>query len=179
MRGSVIIQKHAIAMEFIVRYWVATAPVPFDGHKWDDSAWISHSTHPATRLGLRNAILSAEDRLAILYRQDEMTPHGCDIFLMEGEKIVIFSVHEADELLGMLERGEFSWESLEEMLASQVGPDEASNQNNPFPEYVPSTRKSDGVMASDVLTQSSRHPGVAGYFSGNEVPVVHQLDVDV
>ncbi len=150
-------------MEFIVRYWVTTAPVPCDGHKWDDSAWISHSTHPATRLGLRNAILSAEDRLAILHRTDETSPHGCDIFLTEAGKTVIFSVHEADELLGMLERGECSWESLGEMLASRTGPDEASPRE----------------PGRETALQAEAHPGAAVYFSEQELPAVHLLEVDV
>ena len=141
-------------MEFIVRYWVAIAPVPCDGHKWDDSAWISHSAHPATRLGLHNAILSAEDRLAILHRSEEVTPHGCDIFLTEGGKTVILSVHEADELLGMLERGEFCWEGLSEMLGTQTGREEASNRDSP-------------------------PPGVATYISEQELPAIHILEVDI
>ena len=166
-------------MEFIVRYWITTAPVPFDGHKWDDSAWISHSAHPATRLGLRNAILSAEDRLAILHRSDEFSPHGCDIFLTEGGKTVILSVHEADELLGMLERGEFSWESLGEMLASQTGPDEASNLDNPFPGHAPPAPEPSEASPPHALPQAGAYPGVATYFSEQELPTLHILEVDV
>lgn len=154
-------------MEFIVRYWVATAPVPFDGHKWDDSAWISHSAHPATRLGLRNAILSAEDRLAILRRMDEITPHGCGIFLTEAGKTVILSVHEAAELLGMLERGEFSCESLGEMLAFRSELEEAS------------PREPGRETAPNALAQAEAHPGAAAYFSEQELPANHLLEVDV
>lgn len=141
-------------MEFAVRYWIAKAPVPYDGHRWDDEAWITHSLHPPTRLGLHNAILSAEDRLAVLHRLDETTPHGCDIFLVEGENAIILSVHEADELLVMVEHGEFSMDSFRRLLSTQNMPDEAEQASPPPP----------------------HHGGP--HWVEPETPAIHRLDVD-
>lgn len=142
-------------MQFAVRYWIAKAPIPFDEHRWDDSAWITHSLHPPTRLGLHNAILSAEDRLAVLRGHEDQMPHGCDIFLVEGENTIILSVHEADELLGMVEHGEFSVESFRRLLLTQAPREEGG-------EAVP----------------SAPPPLHAPHWAEAEMATVHRLDVD-
>ena len=118
------------AMQFIVRYWINQPPVHFDGGRPDGAEWIDHSSHPAGRLGLHNAILSAEDRLSVLRHRHGAAPHGCDIFIESAERQVVLSVAEAEELLELLQGGSLSWEAFEALLAahpSATGKDSGGN----------------------------------------------------
>lgn len=101
-------------MQFIVRYWINHPPVQFE----KGEGWIDHSNHPPSRLGLHNAILSAEDRLSVLRSRHGDVPHGCDIFIEAGARRVMLSVAEAEELLELLQDGGLSWDAFESLLAA-------------------------------------------------------------
>lgn len=154
-------------MHITVRYWLATPPIPYDGHKWDDPAWIDHSTHAASRLGLHNAILAAEDRFATLRLLHPETPHGCVIFVVQEDKLHILSVHEADMLLDMLEHGEFSWETIKALLENRP---EAET-----PTDLGSHR--DQVMAEDDSGRRKPADVRLAQYSG-EADEVHHLNID-
>ncbi|HUX65442.1 hypothetical protein [Sulfuricella sp.] len=50
-------------MKFVVRYWSSQLP---DYRKPDgEPHWLDYSLHPATKLGLHNALLTLQDRLQI------------------------------------------------------------------------------------------------------------------
>lgn len=103
-------------MQFIVRYWVEHPPVRFEDGQQEEAGWVDHSSHPPSRLGLHNAILSAEDRLSVLRSRHGSVPHGCDIFIESEGRRVMLNVVEAEELLGLMQEGSLSWETFESLL---------------------------------------------------------------
>lgn len=116
-------------MQFIVRYWVDHPPISFGKGSQDGIGWIDHSSHPPNRLGLHNAILSAEDRLSILRSRHGTVPHGCDIFIESDARSVVLNVAEAEELLGLMRDGSLSWEAFESLLAARSSPAESPARN--------------------------------------------------
>lgn len=156
-------------MHIAVRYWLSTPPIPYDGHKWDDPAWIDHTTHSATRLGLHNAILAAEDRFATLRLLHPETPHGCLIFLVQDDRLHILSVHEADMLLEMLEHGEFSWETIKTLLETRSEgevPARASGRDQ-------------AMSDADAARPGPADARLAQYGGERPDDEVHHLDIDV
>lgn len=100
-------------MQIIVRYWVSTPPL---ASRSAAGGWVDHSSHPPSRLGLHNALLAAEDRLAILHGRYDTEPHGCNIFIESSGRRVMLSVQEANDLLGMLEEGGMTWNTLTALM---------------------------------------------------------------
>lgn len=156
-------------MHIAVRYWLSMPPIPYDGHKWDDPAWIDHSTHAASRLGLHNAILAAEDRFATLRILHPETPHGCVIFVVQEDKLHILSVHEADMLLDMLEHGEFSWETIRALLENRTETE------------APTASENDHDQAMPEVGPGPRQPAdlrLAQYSGEERNDEVHHLNID-
>jgi len=106
-------------MQIIVRYWISIPPLDSQA---GSEGWVDHSSHPPSRLGLHNALLAAEDRLAILRNRYDEEPHGCNIFIESPGRRVMLSVQEANELLAMLEDGGVAWETLAALM--EVGNEE-------------------------------------------------------
>ena len=102
-------------MRFSVRYWIQHPPVPYGEHPEQSGEWLEHSSHPGTRIGLHNALLSAQDRLSILYALHRETPHGVDVFIIDLRTVVL-SIAEGVDLLRLLDTGELSWSGFEGLL---------------------------------------------------------------
>lgn len=155
-------------MQIVVRYWLAKPPIPYDGHKWDDPAWIDHSTHPATRIGLHNAILAAEDRQAALRQLHPRTAHGSVIFLVQDDESQILSIHEADLLLELFEHGEFSWETMRALLETQRTGKVTIRELDHDPATRGEAHPRNPIAPR--LTAYSKESGDEGF---------HQLDIDI
>lgn len=103
-------------MQFIVRYWSSLLPIEF--RKADGSPRLAdYSIHPATRLGLHNAMLSHHDRLEIL------KAHGgeyeCEVYVVEGENSHVMTREMAISLFNTLPNGEVKWITIRECLLPQ------------------------------------------------------------
>ncbi len=157
-------QYHTSKMQVLVRYWLSNPPVPYGGHRRDDAAWLDHSVHPATRIGLRNAVLAAEDRLAALRQLHPGEAHGCVIFLAEDEESQVLSIHEADILSEMVEHGEFTWETLRTLVATQ-------HRSTPAP--------GDGAPPQQDDAEKPADTRLSAYAGESPGAGLHRLDVDV
>jgi hypothetical protein len=121
-------------VQFVVKYWLGKPPMP------QAAGWEEHSSHPATRLGLHNAILAAEDRLSILRARCGEVPHGCAIFIVGAERAIAASVAEAEALLAAIGDTDPAWETLaarlEEQRAKAAGaPRQAAPNATPMAAY--------------------------------------------
>jgi hypothetical protein len=122
------------AMRIIVRYWISNPPV--GGEEGGRGGWVDHSSHPSSRLGLHNAILAAEDRLAILRSRYQAEPHGCNIFIESGKRTVMLNVREADDLLGMLQDGGMAWETLAALVEVNPSGTAPSGETAAVPDHA-------------------------------------------
>jgi hypothetical protein len=93
-------------MKFIVRYWSSRLPVEYRGTE-EQPRWLDYSVHPASKLGLHNALLTVHDRLEILAAHGGS--FGCAVFVREGESAEQLSQETANDLFGSLPRGEVKW----------------------------------------------------------------------
>ena len=96
-------------MKFAVRYWSSLFP---GGFAPPDTAphWEDYSIHPATKLGLHNALLSMHDRNEIL--ADDGGYYECAVFLVTEEKAEKLSPVAAEQLFAGLPHGELKWLSI-------------------------------------------------------------------
>ena len=107
-------------MKFIVRYWSSLIP---DGFRHADGApgWVDYSVHPASKLGLHNAMLAVHDRMEIL------RAHGgqfeCDVFVVNGEHSERLLPEVANALFARLPRGDVKWLDINEFLLPERGAD--------------------------------------------------------
>ncbi len=124
-------------MQIIVRYWLTHPPLPSDGPIQARSGWLDHSIHPASRLGLHNAILAAEDWLSILRSKYGLTPHGCDIFVDERDKTIALNLSEAQTLYNFLEHGQLQWALCEQVLRGGAPSEEKPAPAAEEPEDAP------------------------------------------
>ena len=127
-------------MKFIVRYW--SSLLPDDRREPDGSpCWVDYSIHPASKLGLHNALLAVHDRLEIL------RAHGgkfeCAVFVAENAQTEKLSPENANALFSALPRGEVNWLDIRDFLlpALPVGLDDAlavvNNTNEHVAEQLP------------------------------------------
>lgn len=102
-----------MSMKFIVRYWSSLFP---EGYRESDGAprWVDYSLHPASKLGLHNALLAVHDRLEIL------RAHGgafeCAVFVVEGTQCEKLVPESANALFLSLPRGEVKWLAIRDFL---------------------------------------------------------------
>lgn len=93
-------------MKFIVRYWSTLLPKEYCGED-GKPRWLDYSTHPASKLGLHNALLAVHDRIEIL------EVHGglfeCAVFLEHGDKLEKLSHEAANSMFGTLPPGAVKW----------------------------------------------------------------------
>jgi hypothetical protein len=101
------------SMKFMVRYCSSRLP---DAHRDDDGSlrWVDYSLHPASKLGLHNAMLAVHDRLDIL--QAHGGQYECAIFVLSGETIERLSQEKAVALFAALPRGEVKWLAIRDFL---------------------------------------------------------------
>lgn len=93
-------------MKFIVRYWSSLLPRKH-GQAYGEPHWVDYSVHPASKLGLHNALLAVHDRMEILEAHGGR--FGCAVFAVEGDSADCLSQQEAERLFSALPRGEVKW----------------------------------------------------------------------
>lgn len=101
------------AMKFVVRYCSSLLPRAA-GDDGEHPRWLDYSVHPASKLGLHNALLAVYDRLEIL------EAHGgqfeCAVFVEEGGSSEKLSGEMANNLFAALPRGEVKWLDIKQFL---------------------------------------------------------------
>ena len=103
-------------MQFIVRYWSSLLPMEF--RKADGSPRLAdYSIHPATRLGLHNAMLSHHDRMEIL--KEHGGEYECEVYVVEGENSHVLTQELAISLFNTLPSGEVKWTTIRKCLLPQ------------------------------------------------------------
>ena len=109
-------------MKFIVRYWSSLLP---DAYREADGSprWVDYSVHPASKLGLHNAMLAVHDRDEIL--QAHGGSFECAVFVVEDEHTEQLSQKVANDLFSALPRGEVKWLDIHEFLLP-VSPEETA-----------------------------------------------------
>ena len=100
-------------MEFSVRYWSSLLPAEHRERR-GERRWLDYSVHPASKLGLHNAMLAMHDRSEIL------RAHGCQfecaVFVVEGKSVERLSQETANALFAALPRGEVKWLNIKVFL---------------------------------------------------------------
>jgi hypothetical protein len=130
-----------VPMKFIVRYWSSLLPRDYRERR-GEHRWLDYSVHPASKLGLHNAMLAVHDRSEILQA------HGCQfecaVFVVEEEHVDRLSPEKADILFSSLPRGDVKWLDIREFLlpvsppAIQSGVLQGiSRPAQPLPEQLP------------------------------------------
>lgn len=111
-------------MKFIVRYWSSLLPRDYRERR-GEQRWLDYSVHPASKLGLHNAMLAVHDRSEIL------RAHGCQfecaVFVEEGGHLERLEQEKADALFAALPRGEVKWLDIREFLLPTPPPETPSN----------------------------------------------------
>jgi hypothetical protein len=100
-------------MKFAVRYWSSLRP---DYRKpGGEPRWTDFSLHPATKLGLHNALLTLQDRLQILEQHGGL--YACAVFVLEfGKKEEKLTQEAAEYLFASLPHGEVKWLDIRDFL---------------------------------------------------------------
>ena len=99
-------------MKFAVRYWSSLLP---DYRKPDgEPHWMDYSLHPATKLGLHNALLTLQDRLQILEQHGGL--YACAVFVLEFGKEEKLTQEAAERLFVSLPHGEVKWLDIRNFL---------------------------------------------------------------
>lgn len=102
----------AMPMKFAVRYWSSLLP---DFRKPNgDPRWVDYSLHPASKLGLHNALLTLHDRRQILEQHGGI--YECSVFVLEGEREEMLTQEAAEHLFTLLPHGEVKWLDIRNFL---------------------------------------------------------------
>jgi len=145
-------------MQFVVRYWSAHLP---DEHREVDGTprLVDYSTHPPSKLGLHNALLSLHDRIEIL------EAHGgryeCKVFVVDGDSVQMLTPEMATELFYRLPDGEVKWTYIRQFLLPLE-----RHSPHPVAEEPPSHER------QLQLFEYTHVPG-------DDVVASHHLDIDV
>ncbi|MBI2308979.1 MAG: hypothetical protein HYU78_16955 [Rhodocyclales bacterium] len=96
-------------LKFAVRYWSSLLP---GGYCAPDTAphWVDHSLHPASKLGLHNALLVRHDRLEILAADGGY--YDCAVFAVGDGEGEMLSPAMAEKLFAALPHGDIRWLAL-------------------------------------------------------------------
>ena len=124
-------------MKFTVRYWSSLLPMDYRERR-GEPRWLDYSVHPASKLGLHNAMLAVHDRSEIL------RAHGCQfecaVFVVEDERTERLAPETANALFASLPSGEVKWLAISEFLLPSVPeapPAETSPPAEALPEQLP------------------------------------------
>ena len=136
-------------MQFTVRYWSSLLPNT-QRERRGTHRWLDYSVHPASKLGLHNAMLAVHDRSEILQA------HGCrfecavfvvgevvgdDVGELSGEAHAErLSPETANALFAALPSGEVKWLAIREFLLPSPpaqSPVDVALQAEPLPEQLP------------------------------------------
>ena len=102
----------AMPMKFAVRYWSSLLP---DFRKPNgDPHWVDYSLHPASKLGLHNALLTLHDRLQILEQHGGL--YECSVFVIDADKEEMLTQEAAEHLFFLLPHGEVKWLDIRNFL---------------------------------------------------------------
>lgn len=99
-------------MKFAVRYWSSLLPdyrLP-NG----EPRWVDYSIHPATKLGLHNALLTLQDRREILEHHGGI--FDCAVYVQESDKEEMLGQEAAERLFVLLPHGEVKWLDIRNFL---------------------------------------------------------------
>jgi hypothetical protein len=93
-------------LKFAVRYWSSLLP---EGFTPPDTgpAWVDYSLHPASKLGLHNALLAVHDRREIL--EADGGYYDCAVFLVGDGRNEQLSPEMAEKLFAALPHGRIKW----------------------------------------------------------------------
>ena len=103
-------------MQFVVRYWSSQLPKEYrqpDG----EPILLDYSSHPPTKIGLHNALLTQQDRIEVLASHSH--DYRCEVFVVENHQAYVLTQHVASELFKQLPNGEVKWITLCEFLLPQ------------------------------------------------------------
>ena len=150
------------AMRFFVRYWSSLLPSPdFDG---EQPHWIDYSVHPATKLGLHNALLVVHDRLEILKAHGGT--YGCAVFVVDRERCEMLLPEVANALFPHLAPGNVRWLDIQTFRLPAV-----------VIEAEPPNAESTVSFPADLAEQQPLFPTLPTPYDAH--PTFHQLDVEV
>jgi hypothetical protein len=147
-------------MKFTVRYWSSLLPAEYRERR-GERRWLDYSVHPASKLGLHNAMLAVHDRSEIL------EAHGCQfecaVFVVEEKSVERLSQETANALFASLPRGEVKWLDIKDFLLPSR------------PEHVPAVAAEESIAEAEQLPL---FPHVhTPYDDVAETP--HSIDVDI
>lgn len=87
---------------FVVRYRTTAVD--------DGARWLDYSRHPASKLGLHNALLALHDRIEIL--QERGDPYECGVFVSRRGRFEPLTQQGAEHLFAVLPAGDVKWIDL-------------------------------------------------------------------
>lgn len=121
-------------MKFTVRYWSSLLPAEHRERR-SERRWLDYSVHPASKLGLHNAMLAVHDRSEIL------AAHGCQfecaVFVVEEGHSERLAQETANDLFASLPRGEVKWLDIKEFLLPAPPEQIPANVAPPAAEQLP------------------------------------------
>ena len=86
--------------------------------------WLDYSLHPASKLGLHNALLAEHDRAEILEARGGW--FECGVFVVRHGHAELLTEHGAERLFAALPHGDVKWIDLCRCLLPPVGEPEAT-----------------------------------------------------
>lgn len=109
--------------KFVVRYWCSLLAA---GYSPPDAEphWLDYSIHPASKLGLHNALLAVHDRNEILEAYGAY--YECAVFLLVGDKAEKLSAATANTLFAALPHGDIKWLDIRRFLPPPTATPEAA-----------------------------------------------------
>jgi hypothetical protein len=119
-------------LKFAVRYWSSLLPEGFSAPD-SEPPWVDYSLHPASKLGLHNALLAMHDRQEIL--AGDGAYFDCAVFLVGDEHCEKLSPEMAEKLFAALPHGKIKWLEIghSDPSANSAAPANASQQLPLFP----------------------------------------------
>lgn len=168
--------------QFVVRYRTAAVD--------DGASWLDYSVHPASKLGLHNALLARHDRIEILAARGES--FECSVFVVRKGVAEPLSQQGAERLFATLPHGNVKWTDLCRCLLPPLGvPSRRSTDRPPGGTSAGSAAESAESPVFEVVVRRSADADQAGsaeqlplfphthtlYDDVDEHPTQHKLDV--
>ncbi|OIQ89739.1 hypothetical protein GALL_283550 [mine drainage metagenome] len=148
-------------MQFVVRYWSPLLPLE---HREVDGTprLVDYSTHPPSKMGLHNALLSQHDRIEIL--RSHGGSYQCEVFVVEGSSARALTREAAMALFRSLPHGEVRWTDIGEFLLPE-------RRLMPHPVAIPVAMEDTAAGRQFQLFEYSREAYA-------EIMAPHELDTD-